>query len=273
MSVFLLCEQAIGLIRGKRLILSSQERELLEALNYEGLTAAHAQDEACVCALHFEQVRDRLLELYSWIFARMTETPALISESVPGWKYTFQLPSDCLKVLAVIAHDKRLCESNPPVSKLTSPLSGGTREFFEIFYSDYQENVELTEYETAGGQLYANREVVYIRYTGRITDISKWTPVFKDAFIIKLAAEIAMAVSGDLNIVNALNQKLQIVIQEAIALGAIAVDTKLPKQGEPRFSTMREMPYLDYSGIPTRPCSPLDSCYSCNSCNRRKCYA
>lgn len=258
MSVFLLCEQAIGLIRGKRLILSSQERDLLETLNYEGLTAAHAQDEACVCALHFEQVRDRLLELYSWIFARMTETPALISESVPGWKYTFQLPSDCLKVLAVIAHDKRLDDS----------LTGKCKHI-----SDYQENVELTEYETARGQLYANREVVYIRYTGRITDISKWTPVFKDAFIIKLAAEIAMAVSGDLNIVNALNQKLQIVIQEAIALGAIAVDTKLPKQGEPRFSTIREMPYLDYSGIPTRPCSPLDSCYSCNSCNRRKCYA
>ena len=27
-----------------------------------------------------------------------------------------------------------LLESNPPVNKLTSPLSGGTRESFEIFY-------------------------------------------------------------------------------------------------------------------------------------------
>ena len=30
-----------------------------------------------------------------------------------------------------------LSENNPPVNKLTSPLSGGTREFFDIFYSLY----------------------------------------------------------------------------------------------------------------------------------------
>lgn len=90
MSVYLLCEQAIGLIRGKRLILSSDERNMLEALNYEGLTGAHAQDEAVVCALHFPRVRDKLFELYPWKFARKAASV-----------YDGVLPEDCVSVLLV----------------------------------------------------------------------------------------------------------------------------------------------------------------------------
>ena len=92
MSVFLLCEQAIGLVRGKRLILGSSERTMLEALNYEGLTAAHAQDEAVVCALHFARVRDRLLQAYAWTFARKKATLASGGN----------LPSDYLTMLYVL---------------------------------------------------------------------------------------------------------------------------------------------------------------------------
>ena len=33
-----------------------------------------------------------------------------------------------------LASKLALLKSNPPVSKLTSPLSGGTREAFDIFY-------------------------------------------------------------------------------------------------------------------------------------------
>ena len=59
-----LCEQAVGLLRGKRLILNGDELLLLNDLNYEGLANIHAQDEAVVCAMHFERVRDRLLQIY-----------------------------------------------------------------------------------------------------------------------------------------------------------------------------------------------------------------
>ena len=70
MSVFMLCERAVGLIKGKRLILGSGERSMLDALNYEGLTGANAQQEAVACARHFASVRDGLFGTYPWIFAR-----------------------------------------------------------------------------------------------------------------------------------------------------------------------------------------------------------
>ena len=92
MSVFILCEQAVGLVRGKRLILSGTEKSYLEALNYEGLTAEHSQDEAVICALHFARVRDRLLQIYPWTFARKI---AVVSAGG-------ELPSDCMNVLCVL---------------------------------------------------------------------------------------------------------------------------------------------------------------------------
>lgn len=96
MSVYELCEQAIGLVRGKRLILTTSERTLLEALNYEGLTGAHAQEEAVVCALHFARVRDRLFELYAWRFARKVATVAGGAD----------LPADCATVLCVCVNGR-----------------------------------------------------------------------------------------------------------------------------------------------------------------------
>ena len=94
MTVFELCNQAISLIRGKRLILSSEERALLESLNYEGLANVHAQDEAVVCAMNFARVRDRLQQMYPWKFTRKHEVYGALSIK--------SLPADCLTVLCVL---------------------------------------------------------------------------------------------------------------------------------------------------------------------------
>ena len=94
MTVFELCNQAISLIRGKRLILSTSERTLLESLDYEGLANAHAQDEAVVCAMNFARVRDRLQQAYPWVFCRKHEVYPMLSIK--------SLPSDCLTVLCVL---------------------------------------------------------------------------------------------------------------------------------------------------------------------------
>jgi hypothetical protein len=48
MSVFMLCERALGLVRGNRLDLSAAETRLLENLDYTDLLKANVQEEA-VC--------------------------------------------------------------------------------------------------------------------------------------------------------------------------------------------------------------------------------
>jgi len=191
----MLCERAIGLVRGKRLILSASEKSLLEALNYEGLAEAHAQDEAVTCARHFASVRDRLLQLWPWVFARKSASLTAAAAEA-GWTYAFTLPNDCLSVLAA--------------------LSGG----------------EPVEWETAAGKLLCNHSPVTIRYTAKITDTAAWVPAFEDAFCAALASEIAPAVTGEPQVIQMMEQRAQLSIQRAWQMGVIQPETRIPLKDE-----------------------------------------
>ena len=80
--------------------------------------------------------------MYSWVFAKRTDVPARLMESVPGWKYTYILPEDCLKVVSVIAPDRR-ADFNLD------------REC--MLLSDYAENVELTGMFATGIPIYVKK--------------------------------------------------------------------------------------------------------------------
>ena len=210
------------------------------------------EDELSTCRRSHDSIRDRLLQSYAWVFCRKTETPAQLSESVPGWRYTYQLPSDCLKVIAVISNDRR---------------SSWGMESTCRNISDFSDMVELTEYETAGQELYTNRDVVYVRYTARVEDMTKWAAMFTEAFVILLAIEIAFNVVGDKNIIAILEQRLARLIEDARMNGVIKEETKLPKQRESVRVGGINRQYLDYSGFPTMPCGIGDYHYG-----RRPCY-
>ena len=228
-----LYNRAIGLVRGQKQGITPD----MKMTRYE--------DEISTCRRSFDGVRDRLLTLYAWVFARKTETPARLSENVPGWRYTYALPADCLKVNAVIAHDRR---------------SDYGLERGCMGVSDFSENVELAEWEISGHELYTNREAIYIRYTARIEDYAKWAALFTEAFVAMLAIEVAMNVTDERNIITILDQRIARIIDEAKQNGTIREDTKLPKQKESRRTSIKTTPYLDYSGIPTLPCTPIDYC-------------
>lgn len=221
-----LFNRAIGLVKG----LKTEKLDMLDT-RYE--------DELSTCRRSYESIRNRLLQSYAWVFARRTETPARLSESVPGWRYTYMLPADCLRVIAVIGQDRRA-------------EWGGEMTCRNI--SDFSDKVELTEYETAGRELYANRDVVYVRYTAKIDDSAQWEAVFTEAFVILLGIEIALNVVGDKNIIAILEQRLTRLIEDAKLSGAIREETKLPKQRESIRAVAANRQFLDYSGIPTLPC-------------------
>lgn len=231
-----LFNRAIGLVKG----LKTEQADMLDT-RYE--------DELSACRRSYENVRNRLLQSYAWVFARKTEIPAQLSENVPGWRYTYMLPVDCLRVIAVIGQDRR---------------ADWDGELTCRNISDFSDKVELTDYETAGRELYANRDVVYVRYTAKVDDSSEWEAVFTEAFVIMLAIEVALNVVGDKNIIAILEQRLARLIEDAKLSGAIREETKLPKQRESIRAGAVNRQFLDYSGIPTLPC---DKYYG-----RRVCY-
>ena len=368
MSVYTLCEQAIGLVRGKRLILSSTEKTMLENLNYDGLTGAHAQEEAVVCALHFARVRDRLLELHPWTFARKSSSVSAGDD----------LSSDCLTVLCVCSSGKpidyvqtgttlnvsgtvyytaqitdttkwsaafsdvfcyslaeEICTAvtgEPqytqileakvqellrraymtgaiqPETRLTETqelyhraivLSRGTRSIsgsgntaseqgadilgalnwrtqaemnaceagapvvrdrllegyawkfarksaaltatttitgWSYGYSlpadcmkviAVMNGADTVEYEQAADKIYCNVNGVTARYTAKITDVTAWAGIFKDIFTYQLAEDIILATTGNAELIKLLEEKIQLLLSEALATGDIQQDSNL----------------------------------------------
>lgn len=225
-----LCNRAIGLIAG----LKDIDPDVL-----------NNNEELQVCLRNFDYVRDRLLQLYPWVFARKVVKPQRIIEDLSGWRYAFNLPSDCLKVVSVVADDKRAeYEMNMKCLNV----------------SEFPDVVELIEYEATGEQIYTNRNPIYLRYTARVTDTKKWAPAFTDVFCIQLAIEIAMSISKDKNIIQIFEKQTEQIIQSAIENGVIKAETGLLKQNESRRNFGRTIEWLDYSGIPTQRCSPLEIC-------------
>jgi hypothetical protein len=187
MSVYLLCERALGLVNGTSLNeLDALQRGLLESLEYEQLQNIHAQKEAVACIRYFAGIRDELLQTYPWVFARKDEPLAELSEPLKGWRFSYALPAGCMRPLQLIWRKRT-----------------------------------VAKWEEAGNVIGCEYRPVSLRYTAKITDTTKWSPQFQEALCLKLAADIALSVNADFGGTSGLLQREAGVISEAYRVGAI----------------------------------------------------
>lgn len=122
-------------------------------------------DQAIQCRLHFEATRDALLRSHSWRFARTRAT--LVKDTTdPDFEYNHQyiLPNNFLAM----------------------------RSIYEGRFSD--EN--LRSYALEGQRLLSNEDTMEIRYTKKVTDASKFDPLFVKVLVLLLADELIGPVTG-----------------------------------------------------------------------------
>jgi hypothetical protein len=129
--------------------------------NVASLTEDSAEGRAC--ALIYSVARDAALRRHDWSFA--TTRLALTDLGTPpdDWSYRYALPADCLKVRQLLL---------PPGAK-PSP------------------------FEVAGRELYSNLAEATLIYTKRVTDATLYDPGFIELLILKLAAELAIVLRLD----------------------------------------------------------------------------
>jgi hypothetical protein len=193
LSVFMLCERALGLVDGTALNeLDAAQRALLEELNYEGLQNKHAQKEALACVRHFAGIRDGLLETYPWVFARKTAELAELAEPIKGWRFSYALPADCVRLLQLIWRRRTIALWEETGGSISSVKAVGC------------------EYRP-----------VTARYTAKIIDTERWPALFAEALCLKLAASIAVAVNKDFGGISMLLQQHAGVIAEAYRVGIL----------------------------------------------------
>ena len=140
--------------------------------NINALTDAGA--EARACSQFYEHTRDTLLQAYPWRFAGKTQSIAEVTNDKPGqWLKAYARPSDCLKLRWL----------RPAYSVDDFPMSK-------------QDEISIP-YETEGANIYCNLTPAFLRYTFRVTDPTRFSPLFVDALSWHLAVRLAMPLTRD----------------------------------------------------------------------------
>jgi len=132
--------------------------------------------EAVACKRFYAHTLDVLLQSYPWRFARTTQALAEVANTrADRWGYAYQRPTDCLKVLRVSdVYDLAYMQSDG-----LSVIAGG--------YA----------YDIEGDTVYCGLTPAYLVYTQRLTDPTKFPPLFIEALAWHLAVRLAMPLTRD----------------------------------------------------------------------------
>lgn len=129
--------------------------------------------EARACNQFYGHVLDLLLQSYPWRFAGKTAAVAAIANDKPGsWAHAYERPTDCLKVRWV-----------RPEYSTDDPVS-------------HQQEI-AAPYDLEGNAIYCNLSPAFLRYTARLTDPARFSPLFVEALAWHLAVRLAMPMTRD----------------------------------------------------------------------------
>ncbi len=121
--------------------------------------------EAIQCRFHYELTRDALLRSYSWRFA--SDRAALtVSGTTPDFEWDFQypLPDDFM--------------------------------FMKSIYENRFSSINFRNYALEGDFLLTNETEMSIRYVKKVTDPTKFDPLFVKVFVLLLADEFIGPLAG-----------------------------------------------------------------------------
>jgi len=174
-SVENICNQALGKIGFKRRIGDI----------YEG--SAHAK----LCLDFYAQTRDELLRSNDWGFAERVISATLLKQAPlngyspanpwtnayppPPWYYEYSYPNDCIKLRSIKS------------SQIFLPNFTPVPNIFDIYNDD-----SLT---VPAKTIVTNMSNAILVYTGQITDMTTWEPLFAQTLIDTLAQKLAPALA------------------------------------------------------------------------------
>lgn len=141
---------------------------------------------ANTCSLLIDEVIDRAIMQGSWTSAiRRANLALLVSTPEYGYTYQFQLPTNpfCLRVIGVD-------EATP----------------------------NSTDYRIEGDKLLANYNTMKIRYLCRLTDTEDFDPMLTEAVETLLAAYLAIPLTGDKKLAEALFDRYTKLVVRNLAL-------------------------------------------------------
>ena len=134
------------------------------SLNQLGATTILSLTEdsknARLCNSRYTQVRDALFRTHPWnCLQKRIELALDTSAPIWGFKYSYTLPADCLRLLRILDYD--------------------------------------TNYKVEGRKVLSNSETMKILYVSRVTDPNEYDELLRETISASLGADIAFGVTSN----------------------------------------------------------------------------
>lgn len=156
----------------------------LNHIGRENITGMHEESEAArTCKIHYDLQRRVLLRAYTWGFATKTDKLALIDKKVPGWKYVYAYPPDCVQARKIF----------------------NEKNTWFVLRKNFKGNIDQVLLNENTKALVCNHADAYLEYIADVKDVSLFTDDFIQALSYFLAGAIAVPLTGS----KALAQQMQ----------------------------------------------------------------
>lgn len=167
------------------------------ALNHIGreqIASLHEETEAArTCKIHYDMQRKVLLRAYTWGFAMKTAKLALIDTTVPGWKYVYAYPNDCVMARKIFN------ENNT----------------WFVLQKNFDGNVDQVLLNDNTKALVCNHADAFLQYTFDAKDVELYTEDFAQALSYYLAGAIAVPLTGSQALAQQMQQMGSQLLEEA----------------------------------------------------------
>ncbi len=144
--------------------------------------------QAILCRLHYEPVKDALIQSHRWRFSSDRKTLSRDTTDPTGdeWGAQFILPTDYLAM----------------------------RSIYEGRFSD--DNARSFALE--GERLLTNETTMEIRYIKQVTDVTKFDALFVQLLVLKLALKLVMPLTQDVTLKQTIKEDIQLLMPDVLAL-------------------------------------------------------
>lgn len=149
-----------------------------------------SSEQAQACLQFYEPCRRSVLRNYPWSFATRRVKLALLQEKSFDYKYAYRYPVEALYIRKLYDNEKGW-----PLRKVKHQIVG-----------DANGKIILTDMDLAGAEI-----------TADLSDASVFDAEFCEALAWKIGGEIAMRVTGNINMANYCNQAYEHFINNAKA--------------------------------------------------------
>lgn len=160
----------------------------IRATSINSLTESSLQAQQC--KLHYNLLRDQVLEDAPWGFAhKIRQLAALSSVDIWNWVYAYQYPSDCIRI-------NKLMPDYEEVSQDSSVVAARLYDY-GLPKPNLDQQIEYEIHNDDGNRIIAcNEKDVYIDYNIQVTDPNLFSVQFRMALSALLAAHVAVPIAG-----------------------------------------------------------------------------